>query len=348
MYVPGFVSHVEWAWSFRPPRGSSAGSRRFSRLIVMDKRGTGLSDPIGALVSPEQRASDISRRHGFRRLRARDAVRIVRGRHPRTALRRGEPRTDRRARALCDAREGHAGSRLPARLVACGDPALPRRLRGRLGRRGRRLAACPEPRRRRRLPPLVRSPAADGGEPRHGDDAARAERSAGRAQRSLAGLSVPVRILHRTGDRLVDVGHSRYLAEHVAGSLGRELDGDDHWPWAGDVDDLVAELAELVTGSFAGCAIPTACSRRSSFTDVVGSTELATDVGDRRLAELLDDHRILMRRELVRFGGREVDSCGRRLSRLLRRADARDQLRRGGTGGGSRARPRASGRGSHR
>ena len=64
------------------------------------------------------------------------------------------------------------------------------------------------------------------------------------------------------------------------------------------------------------------------FTDIVGSTELAAELGDRRWTELLDDHRAVVRRELERYGGREIDTAGDGFFRILRRADPGDQVRR--------------------
>ncbi|MGZ8686792.1 MAG: adenylate/guanylate cyclase domain-containing protein [Gaiellaceae bacterium] len=308
VYVPGFVSHVEWAWELPPSARFLRRLASFSRLIVMDKRGTGLSDPIGARVSPEERANDIravmdsagsERAMLFGSFEGGTLALLCAASNPeridglalyatpaKVTQGHGYPHgwSPAAIQLYLAASEEGWGAEDGASLLApsLSDDSGYHQWFGRL----LRMAASPG----MAMTLLELNAQLD-------------------ARKALPGLSVPVRILHRTGDRLVDVGHSRYLAEHVAGSLGRELDGDDHWPWAGDVDDLVAELAELVTGT-RGLRDPDRVLTTLLFTDVVGSTELATDVGDRRLAELLDDHRILMRRELVRFGGHEVDSAG--------------------------------------
>jgi class 3 adenylate cyclase len=125
----------------------------------------------------------------------------------------------------------------------------------------------------------------------------------------LGTIQAPVLVLHRTGDRLADVAASRYMAEHLPGARLVELSGDDHLPFFGDQDAVVALTQEFLTG-----ALPAADTDRVLatvlFTDIVDSTGLAAGMGDRRWHRVLVEHQALVRRQLARFGGREVKTTG--------------------------------------
>jgi class 3 adenylate cyclase len=128
-------------------------------------------------------------------------------------------------------------------------------------------------------------------------------------RRLLPEIRVPTLVLHREGDLLVDAGHSHYLAERIPGSKYLELPGADHWLWAGDAEAVAAEVEELVTGA-RGLPEPERVLTTLLFTDIVGSTERAAELGDRRWREVLEDHYALVRRELARFRGREIQTIG--------------------------------------
>ncbi len=125
----------------------------------------------------------------------------------------------------------------------------------------------------------------------------------------LPRVQAPALVLHRKGDLLVDAGHSRYLAARIPGATYHELPGDDHWPWAGDAERIAQETQELVTGA-RGMPEPERVLTTLLFTDIVGSTERASELGDRRWREILEDHYVLVRRELARFRGHEVKTVG--------------------------------------
>ena len=101
----------------------------------------------------------------------------------------------------------------------------------------------------------------------------------------LPTISVPTLILHRTGDRDVNIEEGRYMAERIPGARFVELPGDEHVIVAGDVDRLVDEIEEFVTG-----VRPTPESDRVLttvlFTDIVGSTDRAVALGDRKWSAL--------------------------------------------------------------
>jgi class 3 adenylate cyclase len=125
----------------------------------------------------------------------------------------------------------------------------------------------------------------------------------------LPTIRVPTLVLHRKGDRDVDVAEGRYLASRIPGAKFVELAGDDHVISAGDLDALADEIEEFLTGT-RPLPDPDRVLATVMFTDIVGSTERARQLGDRRWRELLGEHDGAVRRELERFRGREVDTAG--------------------------------------
>jgi pimeloyl-ACP methyl ester carboxylesterase len=125
----------------------------------------------------------------------------------------------------------------------------------------------------------------------------------------LPAVRVPTLILHRSGDRMQEVEHGRYLAQHIPDARWAELPGDDHLPWAGDQDAIVGQLREFLTR----VGPPAELDRVLAtvlFTDIVRSTERAATLGDRAWRALLDAHHGIVRRELERHRGREVKTMG--------------------------------------
>jgi pimeloyl-ACP methyl ester carboxylesterase len=122
-------------------------------------------------------------------------------------------------------------------------------------------------------------------------------------------LKVPTLVLHRAGDAFVPVELGRALAESIPGARYVELPGDTHPPWLGDSEAWISEVQEFLTGSRA----PVEEDRMLAtilFTDIVGSTERAVALGDRAWRQLLDRHHVLLRGEINRHRGKEVDSAG--------------------------------------
>jgi class 3 adenylate cyclase len=125
----------------------------------------------------------------------------------------------------------------------------------------------------------------------------------------LPTITAPTLVLHRAGDRWLLPGHGRYLAEHIAGAHYVELPGSDHW-WLGqDSDTLLEEIQEFLTGVRAPSE-PDRVLTTILFTDIVSSTESAASLGGERWRELLDRHDAVVRRQLVRARGREIATTG--------------------------------------
>jgi pimeloyl-ACP methyl ester carboxylesterase len=125
----------------------------------------------------------------------------------------------------------------------------------------------------------------------------------------LPAIRVATLVMHRTDDSWVSVTGGRYFGEHIPGARYIELPGPDHIPWVGNADTVVDHVEEFLTGSIS----PVEADRVLAtvlFTDIVGSTEKAAALGDRRWRSLLDNHHATIKHNLGRFRGREVKTTG--------------------------------------
>ena len=130
-------------------------------------------------------------------------------------------------------------------------------------------------------------------------------------RRLLPAVGVPTLVLHRAGDEVEPVGAGRYVAQAIVGARYVELDGDDHWPWAGDQTALVAEIKNFVADLRDDeVAEQNRILATVLFTDIVDSTSQAAVLGDRGWGELREQHDRLIRGQLARHRGREVKTVG--------------------------------------
>jgi class 3 adenylate cyclase len=125
----------------------------------------------------------------------------------------------------------------------------------------------------------------------------------------LGSVQAPVLVLHRGGDRAADVNASRYMAERIPGARFVELPGEDHFPFFGDQDRVIAETQEFLTGA-TPVVEPDRVLATVLFSDIVDSTRLAAELGDRRWHRVLVDHQQAVRRQLDRFRGHEIKTIG--------------------------------------
>jgi class 3 adenylate cyclase len=125
----------------------------------------------------------------------------------------------------------------------------------------------------------------------------------------LPTIRTPTLVLNRTGNRIVPVEQSRMGAAAIEGAKFVELPGTDHLAFSEGIDSLLDEVEEFLTGARTG-ADPDRMLTTLLFTDIVNSTTLAAQMGDRRWRDVLDQHHELGRGELARFGGREVATLG--------------------------------------
>jgi class 3 adenylate cyclase len=122
-------------------------------------------------------------------------------------------------------------------------------------------------------------------------------------------LQVPTLVLHRRDEVLIPVEAGRTLASDIPGARYVELPGDAHPPWHGDTAALVAEVQQFLTGSRASVEVERVLAT-VLFTDIVGSTEHAVALGDRPWRALLERHHAAVRQELDRHRGNEIDTSG--------------------------------------
>jgi pimeloyl-ACP methyl ester carboxylesterase/class 3 adenylate cyclase len=307
VHVPGFVSHLEHQW--QNPRWAQMLRRlgSFARVIMFDKPGTGMSDRLSAIPTLEQRIDDVravmdavgSERAAFFGVSEggpmsilfaathpqRTSALILYGTYARRMWASDHPwgRTDAEMRAILERTERYWGQDANLELWA---PSIAKNEdMSRAVAAYQRLSASPGA----AVTVLRLTSELD-------------------VRHVLPVIRVPTLILHRTGDRITSIGQGRYLAEHVPGAKFVEQPGDDHIPWVGDGDGLIDEIEEFLTG-----IRPTDTDRVLAtilFTDIVGSTERALALGDRRWRELLEQYYVVARRELLRFRGREIDSVG--------------------------------------
>jgi pimeloyl-ACP methyl ester carboxylesterase len=308
VYVPGWVSNIGALWD-EPGHARLLGRlASFSRLILFDKPGTGLSDPV-----PLDRPPTLEQRM--------DAVRAVMD-----AV--GSERA-----ALFGSSEGG----LMSVLFAATYPERTRALVT-LGIYAKRLWspdypwAPTEEERTAEIEEIERSwggemdisslaPSADEAFKRRALEYLRRSASPGAAvallrmnsqvdvREVLPTIRVPTLILQRVGDRDVNVEEGRWIAGQIPDAKYVELPGDAHLIWAGDVDGVADEVEEFLTGT-RGAQDADRVLATVLFTDIVGSTERAAEVGDRRWREIVNEHHTRVRRELERFRGREIDTAG--------------------------------------
>jgi pimeloyl-ACP methyl ester carboxylesterase len=304
--VPGFVSHLENDWD--EPRSAHFLERlaSFSRLIRFDKRGTGLSDRPGGLPDLETRMDDVravmdavgsERAALFGYSEGGPMCCLFAATYPdrTTALalygtyaKRADPdddypwaATEEHRRAYADQVEREWGFESDLGTMAPNaDAALTAWWRA-------RARASASPGAARAL--LLMNSLID-------------------VRHVLPTIRVPTLVLHRSGDRDSQLEEGRYIANHIPGARFVELAGEDHIPWI-DADQVVDEVEEFLTGVRRGPEHDRVLAT-VLLTDIVGSSERAAELGDRRWRELLEAHHAVVRSELARWRGQEVDTAG--------------------------------------
>jgi class 3 adenylate cyclase len=124
----------------------------------------------------------------------------------------------------------------------------------------------------------------------------------------LPTIQAPTLVLHRAGE-VFPLAGGRHLAREVPDARFVELEGEDHAFWVGDIEPVLAEIEEFLTGMRTAAA-PDRVLATILFTDIVGSTQRARELGDRGWHELVEEHNARVRELLARFDGRELDTAG--------------------------------------
>jgi pimeloyl-ACP methyl ester carboxylesterase len=307
--APGFVSNLEWGWQEPSLRRYLERLASFSRLILFDKRGTGLSDPVAGPATLEERVDDLRAVMDAVGSEQAAVLGVSEGGAMAMLFAAQHPE---RTRALVLYATTPRFTAAPG--FPCGsDPTDMAELLDGLVERwgsGRGLSAWAPSRAHDRA---LRSFWA--GYQRLGASPGMARKLfdmyAGIDLRDILGaIHVPTLILHRRGDHLIRVEVARYLADAIPGARLVELDGEDHLFFTGDIDAVLAEVEEFLTGHRPAPAPSDRVLATVLFVDVAGSTALAARVGDvvwaSTRAAFLDG----ARRELARHGGTEVDVAG--------------------------------------
>jgi class 3 adenylate cyclase len=306
--VPGWVSNIEVFWESPMVARFLQRLASFTRLILFDKRGTGLSDRLGALPNLETRIDDVravldavgsERAALFGYSEGGAMCALFAATHPARTSALIMYGSYARLKPTHD----HPWAR-SAEVQARWLEAIQRDWGGPVGLEIRAPTLLADEGARQWWARFLRmgaSPAA----------AAELSRMSYEIdiRHLLPAVRVPTLVLHTTGDRTVELGASRYIAERIPGAKLVELAGIDHVPWADGADRIVDEIEEFLTGVRHGPE-PDRVLATVLFTDIVGSTEKAAALGDRRWQDLLEGHHDLVRRELGRFRGREIDTTG--------------------------------------
>ncbi len=302
VWVPGLISNLDIEWEDLVKAPLYRRLAGFSRLITFDKRGMGLSDrSVGAPTLEErmddvravmdavgsQRAALIGNSEGglmsilfAATYPERTAALILFGTAARTSAAPGYPHgvAFSEIQRIIDNDWGTGSS---AEVFAHGLKDRPG-LRDHLGRI-ERASGSP-----RTITALVNSLK---------DSDVRAV---------VPSISAPTLVIHTTDDRAIPIGNGRWLADHIEGAKFVEIPGE-HVVF--DTDQFSDEVELFLTG---GLQVTTTNRVLSTvlFSDIVGSTEKAAALGDRKWRELLDQHDMVVRQEVERFGGRFVKSTG--------------------------------------
>ena len=125
----------------------------------------------------------------------------------------------------------------------------------------------------------------------------------------LPTIRVPTLILHRSGDQLLPCQGARYMAAQIPGAKFVELPGDDHIAWIGNTAPLLAEVQEFLTGEPPVLEVDRVLAT-VLFVDIVQSTQRAAAIGDSRWRDLVDNYQQQVGKEVTRFGGRVVNTAG--------------------------------------
>ncbi len=304
VFVMGWVSHLEYYW--REPAFARFLRRLagFSRLILFDKRGTGLSDPVTQMPTLEQRMDDVRAVLDAVGIAASGAagglgggadVRAVRGHLPEPDRSAGDDRHLRAAdlrRPTTPGRRRSSSAKRSARRSSR-DGAV--RSASRTGRRARR----PTPH------------SATGGRPTSGWAPARPRPWRSRGMNAeidirhiLPTVRVPALVLHRTGDQCLRVEEGRYVASLIPGARFVELPGQDHLPFVGDQSVMLDTIEQFLGGL-----------RSSSESNRMLATILcaASRTAKRAAAPSVDRVQATVAAEAARFGGTSVQQAGDRV-----------------------------------
>jgi class 3 adenylate cyclase/alpha-beta hydrolase superfamily lysophospholipase len=306
--IPGFISHVELVWEEEAVAQALLRLGTFARVIMFDKRGTGMSDRTERLPDIDRRMLDI------------EAVMHAAGSEQAAlfAVSEGGPMAilfaaahPERTRALVlwgsyariTARPDYQIGIPTEQLYGFAQYLEPEWGTG-VGLSAWAPSVADDPRARAlfaRMQRLASSPGAA--------VALLTSYLDIDVRSALPLVHAPTLVLHRTGDRMVPLAHGRYVADHIDDARLMEVPGTDHFWWTQNAGLIVDEAEEFLTGS-RSVSEPDRVLASILFTDIVDSTRRASDLGDRAWRLLLNQHDALAERQIERHGGRLVKTTG--------------------------------------
>jgi pimeloyl-ACP methyl ester carboxylesterase len=308
VYVPGWVSHVEYIWEEPLCAAFLRRLASFSRLVLLDRRGVGMSDPVPRMPNLEERMDDVRAVMDAAGIERASLLGVSEGgpmcmlfaasfperctslalvntfarfRHDENAP-WGRSEADHESFLAMVSKSWGTGA--SADFLAPGrakDPGFRERFA-----RLERMAASPG--RARMLLEIAF------------DTDVRAV---------LPAIRVPTLVVHREGDSAISARAARDIAAHIPNARLVLVPGEDHFVFVGDTEPILAEIERFVTGSRASASADRVLAT-VLFCDVVGATERAAAEGDASWRELLVRHDRLVREQVERFRGRVVDSAG--------------------------------------
>ncbi|MGH2964479.1 MAG: adenylate/guanylate cyclase domain-containing protein [Solirubrobacterales bacterium] len=308
VFVPGFVSNIEHYWEMPQVPDVLERLGSFARVVIFDKRGTGLSDPVGGPPPLEQRMDDMQAvmdAAGVERAALygiseggpasvlfaatypeRTSALILYGSTPRfrTDSDIAWGATDEQIELMLAETERTWGDGALLSVfapTAAEDPSM-QEVWGRFQRASASPAMA-----RAVMAALFEIDVRD----------------------ILSTIRVPTLILHRTGDLVAPVEGARLMADQIPDARLVEFEGDDHVPFTGDFQPVLDEMEEFLTGTRQTRPLDRVLAT-VMFTDIVDSTRRAASAGDRGWRELITRHDDLIRRQLARFRGQEVKTLG--------------------------------------
>jgi len=298
VFVPGFISHIEHYWDHPDLARWLLRRGRFTRVIMFDKRGTGLSDPVREMPTLDLRMDDIravmdatgSERAAVLGVSEGDALAaLFAATYPQRCQKLLLYGTFARfpipaevLRPLIKDVDRAWGNGLSLPVFAPSRQADPTMVQwwGRFERLGGSPAAV--------MAVLLMAAATNVGD-------------------VLSSIRVPTLVIHCKDDTLITAECGRFIARTIPGARLVELPGQDHLFF---VHEQIGDcIEEFLTGSVSAPESHRVLAT-VLFTDIVGSTSRAEQIGDQRWHDLLDGHHAIVRRELERYRGREVKSLG--------------------------------------
>jgi class 3 adenylate cyclase len=308
LFVPGFIFHVELIWEIPQTRAFFERLASFSRLILFDKRGQGLSDHPPRAPTLEETMDDMrvvldaagcERAALFGVSEGGAATALFAATHPDRTAALALYGTYARLAYAPDYEFG-----VPDEVLVRWRNILVEEWGGPVGLELLAPSVADDPVFQRDWARLLRM----GTSPRGAEAVAELYRVMD-VRDALPAIGVPTLILNRADDIAVRPEHGRYLAEHIPGARYVELPGRDHVFVVGDQDSIVDEVEEFLTGERHERE-PDRVLATVLFTDIVGSTERAAELGDSRWREVLAAHDGVVRRQLDRHRGRLIKTMG--------------------------------------